>query len=62
MNRHLRELIASQSVHQASLTDTVSSDQTVLLSVDKLDIGGVKEGLASNDETDVLQYQIVGLA
>ena len=62
MNRHFWEFITSQCVHQASLTDPVSSDQAVLLSVNKLNIGGVKESLSSNDEADVLQYQIVGLA
>lgn len=57
--RHAFELTTCESVHEAGLTNTVSTDQTVLSAVGQAELGIFEECSTADDDVDVVQLEIL---
>ena len=62
MRWHFGELAAGECVHEACLTDTVSAHQAVFAAIGQFQVGRLEQGLASDDEGDVFEDEIVVFA
>ena len=59
---HLRELRACQSIHEAGLTDTVTTHETVLAAVSQFEVCSLKQGFSSYDQADIIENEVVVFA
>jgi hypothetical protein len=47
--RELFDLLSRDGINQSGLTDTISTNKTILFTLDELELSLLKESLATND-------------